>query len=271
MQTSWKLFLKLLLHLFIITTLTIVTQIGGVIYLISVVSIKKRSQSKHTKRALIFGGLYLLSTLILVPQLASIFGREKIKESELIKAHTYVTKLTNRNYVTPNLNKTLQNIAKGFGQKQQGIKLVYLDANFPFINGFPLLPHLSHKDGKKIDLAFIYQDEYGITVNSKPSNSGYGLYVSPIPSLENHTAICKKKGHWQYDFSKYLTFGTSVRKLSLDKQATRDLLLEIVKQPNIKKVFLEPHLKIRLRLNSTKIRFQGCHSVRHDDHIHLQL
>ena len=266
-----KNFLKLILHIFIIMTLTILTQIGGVIYLISVLMIKKSFKSKRTKRALIFGGLYLLSTLIIVPQLAPIFGREKIKETELVKAHTFITKLTNRNYVTPQLNQTLQTIAKGLDQKHQGIILIYLDANFPFVDGFPLLPHLSHKDGKKIDLAFIYQDEYGVTVNNKPSKSGYGIYVSPIPNIENHTTICKNKDHWQYDFSKYLTFGTSVRNLKLDKQATRDLLLTIVKQPNIKKVFLEPHLKIRLKLKSDKIRFQGCHSVRHDDHIHLQL
>ena len=32
------------------------------------------------------------------------------------------------------------------------IEIHYLDANFPFINKFPLLPHLSHNDGKKIDI-----------------------------------------------------------------------------------------------------------------------
>jgi len=33
-----------------------------------------------------------------------------------------------------------------------------LDANFPFFDGFPILPHLSHNDGNKIDIAFYYGD-----------------------------------------------------------------------------------------------------------------
>lgn len=38
------------------------------------------------------------------------------------------------------------------------------------------------------------------------------------------------------------------------------------------KIFIEKHLEERLRLSShSKIRQAGCHSVRHDDHIHIQL
>lgn len=46
----------------------------------------------------------------------------------------------------------------------------------------------------------------------------------------------------------------------------------MIKNPAVRKIFLEPHLKTRLKLSKySKIRFHGCHSVRHDDHIHLQL
>ncbi len=34
---------------------------------------------------------------------------------------------------------------------------------------------------------------------------------------------------------------------------------------------MQTRFKTRLKFNSDKIRFQGCHSVRHDDHIHVQL
>ena len=30
-----------------------------------------------------------------------------------------------------------------------------LDGGFPFLDGFPLLPRLSHDDGRKLDLAFL--------------------------------------------------------------------------------------------------------------------
>jgi hypothetical protein len=33
-------------------------------------------------------------------------------------------------------------------EKFPGTVTIALDANFPFVNGFPLLPHLSHADGK---------------------------------------------------------------------------------------------------------------------------
>ena len=52
----------------------------------------------------------------------------------------------------------------------------------------------------------------------------------------------------------------------------RRILLLFSRHPDIDKIFLEPHLKSRLRLSSYgKIRFHGCAAVRHDDHIHIQL
>ena len=48
-------------------------------------------------------------------------------------------------------------------------------------------------------------------------------------------------------------------------------MLNILHQPNLGKVFIEPHLKDRMKLTNSKIRFHGCGAVRHDDHIHIQL
>lgn len=42
-------------------------------------------------------------------------------------------------------------------------------------------------------------------------------------------------------------------------------------RPVIGKLFIEPHLKTRLKLTSNKIRFHGCQAVRHDDHMHVQM
>ena len=35
--------------------------------------------------------------------------------------------------------------------------------------------------------------------------------------------------------------------------------------------WLEPHLKNRLGITHSKLRFQGCQAVRHDDHIDVQM
>jgi hypothetical protein len=52
---------------------------------------------------------------------------------------------------------------------------------------------------------------------------------------------------------------------------TKALVNMFVSEYEIGKIFIEPHLKTRLKLTSDKIRFHGCQAVRHDDHIHVQL
>ena len=183
--------------------------------------------------------------------------------------YNFITPLLNRHYVKPKLRTELLEISEYINSKNPKLKISYLDANFPFIDGFPLLPHLSHNDGHKIDLSFFYTKDKkeGIL---KPSNLGYGKFVEPHPNEMNQTEICKSNGYWQYDYSKYLTLG-SRNDLEFDLSNTKDLIQKIVNRTKTDKILIEPHLKNRLNLNNDKIRFQGCHSVRHDDHIHFQI
>ncbi|WP_091412982.1 hypothetical protein [Aquimarina amphilecti] len=262
---------KTILKILIICALTIFTQIGGLLFFISELMISKNIKSYRLKKISWFIGLYIFSTFLIVPYLAPLFGREKIRDNDLIASCTFFTKLCNRNYVTPELNIALQNIARIVNKNNNKTKLIYLDANFPFINGFPLPPHLSHNDGKKIDLSFIYANTNGQITNKKPALFGYGIYEGPNSKEYDQIKVCMKKGYWQYDFAKYLTFGISNNQLKLSKKATKDLLLTIVNQKEVGKVFIEPHLKNRLGVQHPKIRFHGCQAVRHDDHIHLQL
>ena len=263
--------MKVIIHIFVFVFLTIVTQIGGIVYLISLFLVSKKSHRKELKRIGIFTVLYIFSTFLIVPNIAPIFGREKIKENENLKARSFFYKIANRNYVKPELNNTLQIISSEFEKNDNGIKVIYLDANFPFIDKFPLLPHLSHNDGKKIDVTFIYQSPNGELTNKKPSVSGYGVYENPTKSEINQTKICKEKGYWQYDFPKYLTMGRINKEIEFSKKGTKDLANSILNQNEIGKIFIEPHLKERLNLTNPKVRFHGCQAVRHDDHIHLQL
>ncbi|NKI33471.1 hypothetical protein HCU67_16090 [Muricauda sp. DJ-13] len=263
--------MKILLHLVLIVLLTVVTQIGGVIYLITLIVVKKNASRRRLKKGVVFSVLYLSATFLIVPYVAPLFGRERIKETENITAHNFFYKLANRNYVRPELNKALQHIAKDFDRKNNGIQLVYLDANFPFIDKFPLLPHLSHNDGKKIDVSFVYNEQNGALTNKKPSVSGYGVYENPTTREYDQITVCKRKGYWQYDFPKYLTFGKVNKDIEFSIMGTRQLANSIVKQSEIGKLFIEPHLKTRLKLNSGKVRYHGCQAVRHDDHIHFQL
>ena len=179
--------------------------------------------------------------------------------------------LANRNYVRPELNDVVESIAHSLNSRSNGIYLVYLDANFPFIDGFPLLPHLSHNDGKKLDLTFIYQNEEGSSTNLKRSRSGYGVYEEPRNKEFDQANDCREKGYWQYGFPKYLSLGEVNKGVELDNNLTSFLAQAIVNEEMVGKLFIEPHLKSRLGLINNKVRFHGCQAVRHDDHIHFQL
>lgn len=258
--------IRFVFHLLIILFLTITTQIGGVIYFFSFILFRK----SRIKRYSVFVILYLLVTFLVVPQLAPYFGRNKIKETNIIKTQSFFYKLCNRNYVKNDINTVLNKTAITFSKKYPNIKIVFLDANFPFWDGFPLLPHLSHNDGKKLDLSLIYSENGKIT-NKKPSISGYGVYESPKPSENNQTKKCIDVGYWQYDFSKYLSFGNINSSIQFSEKATKDLIQLLVQNDKTSKLFIEPHLKERMGLKSTKIRFHGCRAIRHDDHIHIQV
>ncbi|WP_298879461.1 hypothetical protein [uncultured Polaribacter sp.] len=220
---------------------------------------------------MVFIFIYLISTFFIIPKLAPKFGRVKIQNTSNLEAHNFFTIICNRNYVKPKLNSVLISVSKEISKELPNIKITYLDANFPFFNGFPLLPHLSHNDGKKIDISFIYEDHNKKLTNLKPSNSGYGIFVEPHNKEINQSKICKDKRFLQYDFTKYLTFGSINKKVRLSNYATKKLINTIVENKKVSKLFIEPHLKLRLKVNNSKIRFHGCKAVRHDDHIHFQI
>lgn len=264
--------MKTIVHIIIVSLLTIVTQIGGILWVLNFgyFRLKKGQNSKWVK-LISFLIFYLISTFFVIPQLAKQNGRAPLpitKSTNLIPLN-YLTPLLNRHYVKPKLKSQLIRIANEMNSENSKLKLSYLDANFPFIDGFPLLPHLSHKDGRKVDLSFYYTKD-NIEGNLKPSNTGYGEFVEPINNEFNQTKECKSKGYWQYDYTKFLTLG-SREDLEFDQSNTKSLVDKIVRDPITQKVLIESHLKNRMNLSNDKIRFQGCHAVRHDDHIHHQI
>ena len=163
-----------LVHALIFVALTVITQIGGLAFLISLFFFSSKSKYRRLKRIGVFVVFYLALTFLVTPLVAPIFGREKIKGDGVRLYHSFYT-LTNRNYVRPELNDVLKTISTEFRNDYEDLEVLVLDANFPFFDGFPLLPHLSHNDGKKVDLAFIYKNESGNSVNDKVSRLGYGV------------------------------------------------------------------------------------------------
>lgn len=149
------------------------------------------------------------------------------------------------------------------------VYVAYLDANFPFVDGFPLLPHWSHNDGRKIDLAFYYRNQKSMDfVHEKPSWIGYGVFENPRGNEVDTGEMCEKNGYWQYEL-----LGMLPHRYDMEVEPTRTtVLIELLaKEPEVEKIFIEPHLKDRWGLALvSKIRFHGCHAVSHADHIHAQ-
>jgi hypothetical protein len=264
--------MRYIFYTLLMLLLTLLTQIGGLLLLILLPLLRLiRLQSKGLRalvRSAVFLLLYTVTALIITPPLASLNNRVPLPctataDTPLAAANTGYCLLL-RNYVTPEVRTRLEQVARSLHQQYPGSTLHYLDASLPFWDGFPLIPHLSHHDGRKLDLAYLYQHKQTQKQqDSPPSWLGYWFYEQPETA---ESAACRDTNSWlRWDFDwlqvRYADF-------EMDEQRTRALVQLLL--PTAQKILLEPHLKQRLQPDATRIRFQGCYAARHDDHIHVQ-
>lgn len=267
-----KLILAAFGHALLFIALTALTQIGGVLWLVSRL-VRMRFKRKLFRR-LVFPVLYGLVWLV-TPWLAAPYGRVPLpivaKQEVPLQPQHFISVLANRHYVRSELREEVLAVARELQSANDGMVLTYLDANFPFIEGFPLLPHRSHDDGKKLDLAFFYAHK-GTLTSKAPAFLGYGRCAEPKAGEQDQAAQCAKRGYWQYSLLKIVGNPFARRSYELAPEATAQMVRAFARRKTIGKLFLEPHLKTRWGLQQyNKIRFHGCAAVRHDDHLHIQL
>lgn len=247
--------LRLALHACIIAALTALTQLGGIAWALS-----RLSRHPFAVFAALYVGLALLAVWV-----APLTGRTALScfERSPLQVQSWFYCATNRTYVTPELKAVLEDAAERVAEGYPGTQTLVLDANFPFLTGFPLLPHLSHDDGEKVDLAFYYADAAGDHYSGQiRSPIGYFAFEQG-PTNCPDTLLSLR---WDLDWLQPLW-----KTFELEPQRNRLLVETLARDPRVAKIFIEPHLKQSLGLTSDKIRFQGCRAARHDDHIHLQL
>ncbi|TXD53325.1 MULTISPECIES: hypothetical protein [unclassified Polaribacter] len=75
----------------------------------------------------------------------------------------------------------------------------------------------------------MYKDERKRTTNLKPSLSGYGVFEKPLKGELHQTKIYKEHNFWQYDLTKYKSFGPFSKNLKFSKTETKKLILLILK------------------------------------------
>jgi len=255
--------------------LTVLTQVGGVILwvclpILAQVPVPGRVKRKMVQAA-VFVILYLATISWIIPALASLNGRVPLpratSQAVPLKPASPLFYLLARNYVTPPLLTVLERTAVSVAGEFPGTNVQYLDACFPFFKGFPMLPHLSHDDGKKVDLAFMYQDaRTGRPLSNPPSWIGYGFYEQPRAGEVQPCQGVSSPLRWNFD--RFQPLFASAR---MDPVRTKFLVETLSRNPGVQKILLEPHLKARMNIRSDKVRFQGCRAARHDDPIHVQL
>ncbi len=169
----------------------------------------------------------------------------------------------NRHYVAPELAEMLDDVAADVAARYPGTVTLVLDANFPLFDGFPLLPHVSHDDGRKADLAFYYADDTRYLPGAVRSPIGYFAF-------EDGPTHCPADAwptlRWSFGWVQPLWRGWR-----LEPARTAYLVERLAQDARVSRVFLEPHLVQDLGLSHPKIRFQGCRVARHDDHIHVEI
>lgn len=208
--------------------------------------------------------LYAVLTAFVVPRVAPLAGRVQLPcFGDVVAAHHWGYCVLNRNYVVPDLAHEVEAAAIALDEAQPGLRIEYLDGGFPFA-GLPMLPHLSHGDGEKLDLALVFRRADGERGGGSPI--GYFGYVQPATA---ELAACPARW-WdlRWDFA---ALQSTLVQGTFDADGTEATLQSLLAREAVRKILIEPHLEDSLGIVSDRLRFQGCYAARHDDHVHIQL
>ncbi len=246
--------IRKVLNITIVIGLTLLSQLGGLAWIVAML---------FKRRMLTFVISYAALSASAV-WIAPLFGREPIScfSGSSLEMQSSIYCILNRNYVVPELKEALTDFSAAMDEEHPGTRTLVLDANFPYFSGFPLLPHLSHDDGEKVDLAFYYRDGETYLPSQTKSPIGYFAFEDGPTECPDQTLTLRWNMAWlQGNWPEY----------QIDEIRMKTALHWLVADQRIGKIFLEPHLNKSLGIRSSKIRFQGCRAARHDDHIHIQL
>lgn len=246
--------MRLAAHALLVLALTALTQLGGLAWLMSLAT---------RWRWRVFPLAYL-ALWGLAQVAAPLAGRVPLPcTGEPLRMRSAFYCLTLRNFVTPDLASVAQDAAARVAADHPGTVTLALDGGFPFLTGMPLLPHLSHDDGEKLDFAFFYTDPGGTYLPGRTrSPLGYFAF-EPGPDTCPPAFPTLR---WSLPWAQPLWPDRP-----LDAPRTATLARALLDDPRVDRMFLEPWPATALGLADPKLRFQGCRAARHDDHIHIQL
>ncbi|MEJ2814303.1 hypothetical protein [Caulobacter sp. CCG-8] len=272
-KPSWRRGARIVALLGGALALTILTQVGGVALLLTAWLARLRRWPVWLS-VLGFVAVYGVVSFVVVPPLAEIGGRVRLScvagPGRPYAAVNPGLCVLNRNYATPETDALVAALATHMADRYPGTITRFLDAGFPFFDGFPLMPHLSHRDGRKVDLAYYYREADGRRVlDGAAGPIGYWAYEAPGAD-EARPCAHAKQPNLRWDFAALQSRVT--RRADPERMsAALAWLTTEGRAHGLRKVLIEPHLKQRWAPGVDMVRFQGCRAARHDDHLHLEL
>ena len=178
----------------------------------------------------------------------------------------------NRHYVAPRLKAMAEALAADVTRVYPGAITLTLDGSFPFVDGFPLPPHLSHDDGLKLDLAYYYRGSDGAYAPGR-TRSPLGYFAFEQPQTSDPQPCAGRADiitlRWDLPWLQRL-----FPQMELDEERTAHALRWLVEAGptyGVSRVLIEPHVAARLGVTGPILRFQGCRAARHDDHLHVEV
>lgn len=266
-RTWWGKMLALALTLI----LTVVTQVGGLL-LWPIWALAFRAFNPSTRwqkllgRPMILLAAYLIGMNSLVPWSAHYAGRTPLPsyatDDMPVEPLHLIYPLLGRNYVRFHARDRLIQAAQHAARAHPGLTIQYLDTGFPF-PWPPLLPHLSHSDGQKVDIALAFAKD-GEPVPYARSPIGYwGFAKESRERCQGHQSRYPIPLRWDFAWLQPL-----LPDLDLDLSANRAMVRAFDKTPGVCTILLEPTL--HNLLPARKLRANSCNVARHDDHLHLR-
>jgi hypothetical protein len=183
-------------------------------------------------------------------------------EANLKVAHPSFCTL-DRNWVTPRAQAVIRDAAAKVAAEHPGAVVHYMEASWPSAQR-PMPPHLSHGDGRQIDVALFYETSAGEDLPRPPTPSGYYAFEPMRAGEIDPCAGVKRPGNNNSP--------PDDRNWRLDEERTRTLITVLLADNRVRRLLLEPHLKARLGFaKEARIRFPGCNTLRHDGHVHVDV
>ncbi|MGL4321345.1 MAG: hypothetical protein ACRCS3_10835, partial [Paracoccaceae bacterium] len=220
-------------HIALIATLTLLTQLGGLAWAMAL-----PFRRRLPVFLLGYAALWALAPAVSPHAHLPCFGQPLRMQSALYCA-------MNRHYVTPDLASVAQDAASKMAAEHPGTITLALDVSFPFLHGMPMIPHLSHDDGEKLDLAFYYTTPDGTHLPGRTrARLGYFAFemtppeVCPANTLTLRWNLRWPQGLWP--------------DRPLDGPRTAALIRLLAADPRVAKVFVEPPLAAALGLSDPK-------------------